>query len=113
MNTLIALAGAIAYLAVTTVVAGFAARWLADHWGLCTKRHDRLKTLCVGCHPVGCWRATGEITPTVLGAGFGVALLWPLSILPLAAYLIAVRRPSPLLADKRIAELERELGIRR
>jgi hypothetical protein len=114
MNTMIAAVVAIAsgYLFLATVFAGFATRWFADTYAYCTTRPGFLADVCAERHPAGCWRATGEITPVVLAWAVGAGLLWPLSIIPLAACMIAVRRPSPVLDSERIADLERELGIK-
>jgi hypothetical protein len=105
-------AAAIGYLCLAIVFAGFATRWLADAYTYCTTRPGFHNETCAERHPAGCWRATGEITPLILAWGVGAGLLWPLSIIPCAACMIAIRRPSPVLDTNRIAELERDLGIK-
>ena len=60
----------------------------------------------------GCWRGDGTIGQREAIVGSLAAVLWPLLWLPAAAYLLANQRPTPRAMENRIAELEREVGIR-
>lgn len=59
----------------------------------------------------GCWRADTEVTPTSAAWGSLGALLWPLVLLPAFAYWGAKSSTRPVVDYRRIAEMERELGI--
>lgn len=85
----------------------FAARWLFGHWRARMKDSDG-------------WYEDIDTVPVMLGA-FALALIWPL--VPVLAALVRFMKSSPVLSqaemrdriwerDRRIAELEREAGIR-
>lgn len=59
----------------------------------------------------GCWRTDAEVTPTSAAWGSLGALLWPLVLLPAFAYWGAKNSTRPVVDYRRIAEMERELGI--
>lgn len=103
MTADLAIAASVAY-AITWL---FAARWLFGHWRARMKDNRE-------------WYDDIDTAPVMLGA-FALALIWPL--VPVFAGLIRFMKSSPVLSqaemrerigerDRRIAQLEREAGIR-
>lgn len=72
---------------------------------------------CRRFDPATCWRVSGSVDRVALTWGF-LGLIWPLAVLPALAYWTATRKPLPTAThdptlDRRIADLERELGMLR
>jgi hypothetical protein len=70
---------------------------------------------CVRYCKRGCWRSDPESTPkpSAILKGSLIAVVWPLLLLPMLAFLLARRSPVAVVRADRIAELERELGLDR
>lgn len=96
-----------AYILGWTGAAVIAMRSLADRMDSC--RSVAYDT-CIHFGPH--WRGDGEIGGREIWTGAVIALGWPVLWLPAVAYLLANRQPTPRAMQNRIAELEREAGIR-
>jgi hypothetical protein len=60
----------------------------------------------------GCWRIDGELSFRSVALGALGGVIWPAALLLLAAVWVASRaKPAAISSERRIAELERELGI--
>lgn len=91
-------------------------RWAAESWSHCHTNGTSgytwsNPTHCRQyCRP-GCWRPDGVVTSWVLWRALALAFVWPVLVPPVSAYYLATRRPTIAARDRRIAELEAELGI--
>lgn len=97
------------------VVGGYLVGWVISAALFMRAMADRIDSCgghyCIHLGPH--WRGDGKIGGQEVQCGALAALAWPvLWLLPALAYLIASRRPTPRAMQLRIAELEREVGIR-
>lgn len=97
----------LAYLATVIAVAAGFMRWAANNLDRCPQSYG----YCKGSHVTTCWRGDGTVGIREVWAGMLVGALWPVSLIPLAAYAIATHKPTPKANAAYIADLERRCGI--
>jgi hypothetical protein len=111
IDTLIALASGAAYLAGWFVGTVVGSRWLAQRKDECP-RFTMIPGYSCGHIGGGHWRGDGRVGYREMWSAMLPALVWPLALVPFAAYYAANYKPTPKAQAHRIAELEKELGIR-
>jgi len=109
------LLGGLAYVSAYTVAAGLGARWLARR-PYCHKGYSYRKTCQSRSYPdpADCWRSDGDastVSPSNVAVAGAAALVWPLLLPLVAAWLIATRPGRSRPDTAFIARMEREMRI--